>query len=351
MKKRICFLSSFLVAMTLLINLMPVTDAKAEVSKEGWPKVFVTTGMKLGAGGTVFMSALTKETREKLGVSGQVREAAGPVQQVIDLAKGGSMVASGNTQVASDAWSGEGGFATHGRLTNIRGLLLLYPGAMHWMTRPTGIKTVRDWKGRKIQYLMPGVRFRELIVDALLEFNGMTRGDIVALPLESAREGAENLKHGLVDVICWPGSPAGHPSIKKLASETALYFITFTDAEVKFVTDKLSWSSPVSYPAGSYKGQGHDVQEPGYLFGAYISAELPASFVYQLCKIMFDDVGKDTSGHFTQYHKSFTWNLNFQMENPIVIPWHEGCVQYFKDRGVWTPKMESRQKKLLAGMR
>lgn len=42
------------------------------------------------------------------------------------------------------------------------------------------------------------------------------------------------------------------------------------------------------------------------------------------------------------------WNIKECLKIPLAwAPWHKGAVKYFKEIGVWTEKMEQRNKELL----
>ncbi len=370
-KKRIYVLSAVLLAVMLVASLIAVGCAKpapappppppvptptptptpppAGVDKTGWPETFVFIAMKGGAGAVALGPALTKEFLETHDQRGQVVLGGGPAGMINNVAIGQAHMCAIGNQPVWEAWNGVGNFAKQGRVQNIRKYLAVYGGVLHFMARKdSGVTSVKDWKGKTLMINYPANPIQGMVAEALMEINGFTKDDTTWLSISHGQEAMDGLQSGKADVIVRLGPPGGHPAIKELATLTDINFTSLTDEEIKFVTDKLSFTwGPGGYPAGSYKGQDNDVSTVGYSFIAWGTSELPDSFIYEMMKLLLDDVEKDTPGHYTEFHKNFKWTLDYQMAGNIALPWHNGAVKYFKDRGVWTDRMDKLQKELL----
>ena len=97
-------------------------------------------------------------------------------------------------------------------------------------------------------------------------------------------------------------------------------------------------------PANTYKGQTKAVATP--VTPAYYNCHesLPNDLVYSITAAIYD--------HFDEFKKFFALAKEFELPKAIspdrmLIPIHDGAIQYYKEKGFWTPAHEERQLKLL----
>ncbi len=214
----------------------------------------------------------------------------------------------------------------------------------------SGIKTIKDVRGKRFMYQWSSSPTNTTIGDRLLEFHGMTSKDLIVLKLGNTQDGVNALAHKTADLIMLPGASSGGFSYWiELCLMHDIDFIPLTKEEQDYVIKKEPYIVTNVLPANTYKRQDMDVACVGCPLSYCVTRDTNDDFVYKVCKILLDDVGPETPGRFTQYHK-FTgaFTLNLALKAAGLAPFHAGAVKYFKERGVWTPELEKAQKRILA---
>ena len=189
-----------------------------------------------------------------------------------------------------------------------------------------------------------------MVTDALLEFNGMTRDDLVILKSVRGGDVSDALIARTVDAGMRMTPPRGQPWMKDLARKMKVNFISLSDAEINFIVKKHSIFFAGTLAPGIVKGQDQPVKTVGIGQNIAVHKDLPEDLVYQIAKILMDSCGRDTPGDFTKYRKTAAWTLQDNMDalKRKVGPFHPGVVKYLKDRGVWTAEHDRIQAEMEA---
>ena len=101
---------------------------------------------------------------------------------------------------------------------------------------------------------------------------------------------------------------------------------------------------PMKVPAGTFKGQDKEFLTVATPMIVIARDDLPAEAVYLFTKTILDNY-KDVKAI---HSLAEDWNLDNTLESP-GLPFHEGAVKVFKEKGVWKPALEAWQKKALLG--
>ncbi len=218
--------------------------------------------------------------------------------------------------------------------------------AMTW--KGSGVKSFSDLKGKRFMFDYPASFTTTVMGDLLLEVNGMTRDDVAVLSLNSINEAVDAIKDKTADLVLHPSAIEGSAQFVELAMTTDVEFISLSEEEVSAVLDELWYFQKSEFPTDTYQGQDGTIVGVGNKMSYVALADLSDEFVYQMMKILFDDVEIDTPGRFTRYHPSSgAFTLGLALSGEGLAPFHAGAVRYYKERGVWTDGLEETQQALL----
>ncbi len=207
----------------------------------------------------------------------------------------------------------------------------------------SGINTPADLKGKKWMVIRPGSALLRDVADATLMGYGLTENDVQVLEHSSSAEFVAAMKEGRVDAMGWPYTKAA-PWVEDLATSGKVKFISDTPEALKKITDAYPMFPVITLPAGTYPGQDQDQTTFGILQTLDVSADLPADLVYQITAALYDNFDEWASYH--EDVKDFALPGAIEA-GKIGIPVHEGAIQYYKEKGLWTAEHEARQKELL----
>ena len=211
-----------------------------------------------------------------------------------------------------------------------------------WLTTDPTIKSVKDWKGKRLACKWLGARTYWELTECLLNFHGMTEADIKVVEIEAHEDFYRKIKEGVADVgITWAALIS--PAIEELAVSKDLYFMTFTDEEVAAWQKVAPYAIKVVLPAGVYKGQDYDVPSFGSISGICVRNDFDQELAYQMVKAVYE-----REEEFFKYHATCKdWPLSGAAKGTLH-PYAPGAVKYYKEKGIWTSEYDARQAELLA---
>jgi hypothetical protein len=96
------------------------------------------------------------------------------------------------------------------------------------------------------------------------------------------------------------------------------------------------------FPTGTMNKQ----EQPVYLFemNTYFltHVDTPADTVYKVTRAILDN-----NADFVTYHKAAaTWTADFAVQD-FAVPFHEGAIRYYMEKGLWGVEQQARQAALL----
>ena len=241
----------------------------------------------------------------------------------------------------SDAWQGKGIFEKIGRQKNIRHVAKAYGLAYGYHFADAKVKSVADMKGKS---LFLQVRHLEQVsaVEVMLKDFGLTYGkDLKIIPVRSPREAIQGILTGRGDGMGY-GAVPGLAQVKQ--AKKGFHTVPIPVRTLK----KISAAEPVwgmtTIKAGSNPLKPEkDVSTLELGCGISAGTHNSADTVYQVLKAIYDhhDEWKDV------HPIAKRWNVNRAIDN-AVQPFHAGAIRYYKEKGIWSAKMEAKQKALLA---
>ncbi|MBN9088505.1 MAG: TAXI family TRAP transporter solute-binding subunit [Reyranella sp.] len=176
----------------------------------------------------------------------------GSVANVAAIAAGTAQSGFVQSDIAYWAYNGTGIYAGRPKVDVLRAIANLYPESVQLVVRKgSGIRSVRDLRGRKISLDEPG---SGTLVDArlILEAFGMTEKDLQAQYFPAQRV-ADSLKDGTIDGFF---SVSGYPqsAVADLAATVGVELVPIEGPEVDKLVSQFSFFSAEEIPDDAYKG-------------------------------------------------------------------------------------------------
>ena len=228
-----------------------------------------------------------------------------------------------------DAYKGQEKF--QGRPVPLRGLMVLYPNRFHIVTLDgLGINKVADLKGRRVS-TGPPRSGTEVKANRVLEAAGLNPDKDITRERLTVQESGNALKDRKIDAFFWSG---GIPTaaVTDLAASPGVKIKLLDHQEV---LDALNNKYGPLYvkdviPAKSYPGQDRDANVTTIWNLLVTGADTPDDVAYNIVKTMFEKKEEMVRVH----KESQNFDLKWQTNAAIVIPFHPGALKYFRERGL-----------------
>jgi TRAP transporter TAXI family solute receptor len=244
-------------------------------------------------------------------------------------------IASGSAQsgfVQSDiaywAYTGTAIYEGRPKVDQLRAIANLFPESVHLVVRKgSGIKTVRDLRGKRVSLDEPG---SGTLVDArlILAAYGMSERDLKPQYVPAQRV-ADDFKDGTIDaffnVSGWPQS-----SIVDLAGTVGIDLVPIDGPEAQRLTTQYSFFTADEIPDEVYRKVG-GVRTVGVHALWLTSARQPAPLIYQVTAALWNSNTRKLldSGHV----KGQVIRLASALKG-VVIPLHDGSEKFYKEQGL-----------------
>jgi hypothetical protein len=238
-------------------------------------------------------------------------------------------VALSMADASYDAWKGEQKFK--GRPVPVRGLMVLYPNRFHIVTLDgLGINKVADLKGRRVS-TGPPRSGTEVKANRVLEAAGLNPDKDIIRERLTVQASGDALKDRKIDAFFWSG---GIPTaaVTDLAASPGVKIKFIEHAELAEVLNKTYGPLYVRdvIPAKSYPGQDNDAHVTTIWNILVTGADTPNDVAYNIVKTMFEK-----KEDMVRVHKeSQNFDLKYQTNAAIVVPFHPGAAKYFRERGL-----------------
>ena len=207
-----------------------------------------------------------------------------------------------------------------------------------------GIKTLKGLRGKKLAAgysKVPSCQYQTL---AALANVGLTMDDVKVVPVPSPPAGVRAVIEGKADAA--GTATTGMPMVTELAAKrggaTILSYDPSPEAEARaYKYWPCGWLNLVK--GGIYSGVDVDTWLMRYEVYTLCRADLSDEAVYTIIKAMWD-----YNSELAPIHPKFKeWTPKTFASRKLYVPYHPGTIRFFKEKGVWTPEMEKRQKELL----
>lgn len=206
----------------------------------------------------------------------------------------------------------------------------------------SGIETMADLKGRRILVDRPVSLDTEEATKVLLAAAGINDGDYRKLQYEGPGDAVPALIDGTADAWgFWMDVNAAW--MQEMAQQHGVRFPSLTVEEQQAAVDEVGWIFPATIPAGSVRGHEQDAIVLAARAMLVTNANLPDDLVYEMTKALYDNQDELASYH----PRAAEWaDLEVGATMHGVLPYHDGAIQYYKERGVWTDEAEAAQREI-----
>ncbi len=205
------------------------------------------------------------------------------------------------------------------------------------------IKTIYDIKGKRMTGEYPAHLAVWFNMYAFLANAGMTWDDVKVVPVPAVNEGVDALVQGRTDVSMHALNSAKIREADAAVGIRHLSLDCSPQGEERFRKAVLGY-----YTRWIKAGQAAAVVEDTCVnaYDIYLLTHKRATeqVITTVLKAIWDNVDK-----LPPLHPVFKeWTRERSVDPEVTIPYHPAAIQFYKERGLWTAKMDEAQKKLLA---
>ena len=338
MEKKLSIIAKLIVG----IALISLSGRAPALAQEGWPNHIALSAM----GGTQWVVAvgmaaqIDKYTPSSCTALGPT---AGTTANLLNLMAGKAEVALNSNPAIYEAWSGTGEFEKHGPQKWLRTISRGWVTNWHIITsHASGLKTFPDIKGKRFADNLVGSSMTQALRKGLLELYGISEKDYRSLPFTKYSECVSMLSENRADAVAlFGGLPS--PQAVELASKMDIHLIDLGEEAKKKLHEFAPGFYPGIIPAGTYKGQEEDVSVGQTLMTFMTHENVSPDVVYGICQALWDHPEE-----LEPIHPNFRQFARNPASELVVVPYHDGAVKYYKDKGLWTKELEARQSSLLS---
>jgi uncharacterized protein len=320
--------------------------APAALAQPKLPETLTWTAYDVGSGGYNQAVAIGNALKNKLGVTLRVLPGKNDVSRTAPLRQGavpfsangvgGSYLAQeGVYEFGARDWGPQ---PVRALLVNNSDQLLTIVTA-----KDADIKTPKDLKGKRVAWVVGAPSLNQNIT-AMLAFAGLTWADVKKVEFGGFGQAMDGILNNQVDAA-FSSSISGQ-AFRIAASPRGLRYPVFSHADTEGWA-RMRKVAPFFVPAfgaeGAELSPTNKVESATYPYPVLMTyANANADLVYAMTKAMvelFDDYKAGAPGN-------SGWDFKRQVFD-WVIPIHEGAIRYFKEKGVWTAKLQAHNDGLL----
>jgi TRAP transporter TAXI family solute receptor len=217
-----------------------------------------------------------------------------------------------------------------GAQKDLRAICAFHPRAITLVAGDdTGIMSVKDLRGKRVNIGNPGSGQRQNSIDILNYFGIDCEKDMQAEGVKAV-EAPKFLQDGRIDAFFYT---VGHPNanIKEATSgRRKVHIIPITGIEEMF--KKFPYYAPVVIPMKHYPtatNKEKEVPSFGVKATFVTSIKVPEDIVYAITKEVFDNLED-----FKKLHPAFEVLTKKNMMEGLSAPLHPGALKYFKEAGL-----------------
>ena len=278
---------------------------------------------------------------KELGFACRVKATDGSVSNINDVLAGRLDFGLAQSDRQHQAWMGLEEWKQKGRQGDLRAVFALYPEVVTLIaSENSGIKSIQDLKGKRVNIGTPGSGSRQNALDALDNANLSYRRDLKATE-ENFKNACTLLQEGKIDALFYT---VGHPSeaIKKL-TEGKRKIRIISIANVDSLLAKYPYNVPAVIPMKFYPRAANrsDVVSFGVKATLITSCKVPHNVVYAVTLKIFENLEK-----FKKLNPAYGGLTIQNMVEGMSAVTHPGAAKYFHEIGLQDEAFHSDATKL-----
>ncbi len=287
------------------------------------------TGVYYPTGGAI--AKMVNKKKKEYGIRATVESTGGSVFNVNAVMNGDLEFGIVQSDRQYQAWHGLAEWKDKGPQKDLRSVFSIHPESVTLVAAvDSGIKTIKDLKGKKVNIGNPGSGQRQNAIDALTAVGIDYKKDLQAENVK-ASEAPGLLQDGRIDAFFYT---VGHPSgaIKEATSGARkVRFVSITGPEIDKMLAKFPYYAKSVIPVEMYPGAQNDKDVPTFGVKATLvtSAKVPDEIVYAITKEVFDNFDD-----FKKLHPAYSTLTKQSMLEGLSAPIHPGAMKYYREAGL-----------------
>lgn len=207
-------------------------------------------------------------------------------------------------------------------------LFQMYPAPEHIVTtKQSGIKSLKDLKGKKVSIDVPGSGCANM-AKIILEEQGFKLNQDITIANLSQNESVQALKDGIVDAVffnfAFPGA-----AVLDLAASRDIVLIPVEKTLADRLVKKYPYYIQITIPAKTYPGQGRDILCLGDSNVLVANRKMADDVAYKITKAIFSNVREGKYALVNIHPIAAQMTPANAVNSPI--PLHPGAAKYFRE--------------------
>ena len=284
------------------------------------------TGTYYPTGGSICQ--MVNKNKKSTNIRCSVESTGGSVYNVNTIKAGELDFGIAQSDTVYQAFKGEGKFAGSAAVPELRSAMAIYPELLALVvSQKSGIKTITDVKGKKLNLDSPGSGTR-MTADIVFEAFGLKASDLALANELKASEGPTLLQDNHVDGYFFF---AGHPTanIKDAANSLDISIVPIAGPGIDALLKKYPYYAKGIISGTYYKGVPNDVPSIGVKAVLVTSTKVKDEVVYQVTKTILDNFDK-----FKELHPAYKTITKESLLEGLSAPQHPGAIKAFKEAGL-----------------
>ncbi len=275
----------------------------------------------------------------KSGISSTVEPTAGAIAMMTLIKENQAYFTATNSFDTGTAFRGTEDYASMGQVP-VRGLMVGVGNQIGMLARrDSGLKTIADLKGKRIAKFVTHPDSVS-VTQGYLRANGVDEKDITWVPVASSEEATEMVKMKGAEAAAV--SVGGGKTRDFDATVGAIFLASAHDG--KALEAALTANAFVFFEL--VKAGNPGVKEDTYIIAhntvLMIKARASDDLAYLAVKTFVENADE-----LVKKNKALAgWDLK-QAVSEVIIPFHNGAIKYYKEKGVWTDELEKKQQEVL----
>jgi uncharacterized protein len=294
--------------------------------------------------GSIFYTiavAASELVQKHAGIATNAESVGGSTASINGIGAGKTEFALANAFASTAGYTGTYMFTD--KPVNVRLVLQGQPSYRAMVARKdSGIKTPKDLEGKIVIAQRRSLPELELTMNAMGQVFGLDMSKIKVVATTNTGEVVKALRAGTVDAAIMPFSRKA-PQIEEPMHDQIVDFVYISEADRDAMLKLLPKAMHAGLiEKGLFSNQGQDLYT--FELNSYFVArgDLSDDLVYKVAKAILDN-----HEEFVSYHAAAaSWTAEASLRNP-AIPFHDGAIRYYKEKGMWTDELQSRQEELL----
>jgi len=324
---------SFIIGLALIFGMVMFMGANpSDVQAK---TTFVTigtggiTGVYYPTGGAI--AKMVNKKRKEYGIRATVESTGGSVFNVNAVMSGDLEFGIVQSDRQYQAVHGLAEWQKSGPQKDLRAVFSIHPESVTLLaTVDSGIKNIKDLKGKRVNIGNPGSGQRQNSIDALTAVGLNYKTDLQAQDVKAA-EAPSLLQDGRLDAFFYT---VGHPSgafKEATAGATKVRFVAVDGPGIDKLIKEKPYYAKSFIPVNLYPGAVNDsnVDTFGVKATFVTSAKVPDNVVYAITKEVFDNFED-----FKKLHPAYQVLTKKGMLEGLTAPIHPGAMKYYKEAGL-----------------